>query len=152
VAAKNRALDTGVSVQQYPFLSEEWLAEARKVRAEFRGRAPEIPVQVRMNQIVQDAPFGDGTIKAHLDTSSGELEIDTGHLDSPDLTITIGYDTAKAILVDGDAQAAMQAFLSGRIKVDGDISKMIALQTAGAGGNADPKAIELAQRLQAITA
>jgi putative sterol carrier protein len=105
-----------------------------------------------MNQIIQEVPFGDGVVHVHVDTSAGELEIDTGHLESPDLTITIPYDTAKAILVDGDAQAAMQAFLSGRIKVDGDISKMIALQTAGAGGNADPKAIELARRLQAITA
>ena len=59
--------------------------------------------------------------------------METGHLESPDLTITIGYDTAKAILVDGDAQAAMQAFLGGKIKVDGDITKMIALQTAGIG-------------------
>ncbi len=139
-------------MSQYPFLSEEWLAEARKIRAEYRGKAPEIPVSVRMNQIIQDVPFGDGVVHAHVDTSSGELEIETGHLESPDLTITIGYDTAKAILVDGDAQAAMQAFLSGRIKVDGDISKMIALQTAGASGNADPNAIEMAHRLQAITA
>ena len=50
----------------------------------------------------------------------------------------MGYDTAKAILVDGDAQAAMQAFLSGRIKVEGDVTKMIALQTAGVGSGADP--------------
>ncbi len=105
-----------------------------------------------MNQIIQDVPFGSGTINAHVDTSSGELEMETGHLESPDLTITIGYDTAKAILIDGDAQAAMQAFLGGRIKVDGDITKMLALQSAGIGGGVDPAAIELAKRLQAITA
>jgi putative sterol carrier protein len=78
--------------------------------------------------------------------------METGHLESPDLTITIAYSTAKAILVDGDAQAAMQAFLGGKIKVDGDITKMMALQSAGAGGATDPGAIELAKRLQAITA
>ena len=140
-------------MSQYPFLSDEWLAEARRIRAEFKDRAPEIPVSVRMNQIIQDVPFGDGTINAHVDTSSGQLEIETGHLESPDLTITIGYETAKAILVDGDAQAAMQAFLGGRIKVDGDITKMIALQSAGIERRrADPAALELARRLQAITA
>jgi SCP-2 sterol transfer family len=139
-------------VQRYPFLSEEWLAAARRVRAEFKGRTPEFPVPVRMNQIIQDVPFGDGTIKAHLDTSSGELEIDTGHLDSPDLTITIGYDTAKALFVDGDAQGAMQAFLGGRMKVDGDITKLIALQTAGTSAAADSVAVEMARRLQAMTA
>jgi hypothetical protein len=143
---------SGPGVDQYPFLSDGWLAEARRIRAEFKDRTPEIPVSVRMNQIIQDVPFGEGTIKAHIDTSSGQLELETGHLDSPDLTITIGYDTAKAILVDGDAQAAMQAFLAGRIKVDGDITKMIALQTAGMSGGASPEALELARRLQAITA
>ncbi len=137
---------------QYPFLSDDWLAEARRIRAEFKDRTPQIPVSVRMNQIIQDVPFGEGTIKAHIDTSSGQLELETGHLDSPDLTITIGYETAKALLVDGDAQAAMQAFLGGRIKVDGDITKMIALQAAGMSGGASPEALELAQRLQAITA
>ena len=138
-------------MSQYPFLSEEWLAEARKIRAEYRGKAPEIPVSVRMNQVIQDVPFGDGVVHAHVDTSSGQLEIETGHLESPDLTITIGYDTAKAILVDGDAQAAMQAFLGGKIKVDGDITKMMALQAAGANSGADPAAAELAKRLQGIT-
>lgn len=137
---------------RYPFLSDEWVAEARKIRAEFKGKAPEIPVSVRMNQIIRDVPFGEGTIKAHVDTSSGELEMETGHLEEPDLTVTIGYDIAKAILIDGDAQAAMQAFLGGKIKVDGDITKMIALQSVGMSGNADPAAVELAKRLQAITA
>jgi hypothetical protein len=139
-------------VKQYPFLSDEWVAEARRIRAEFKGKAPEIPVSVRMNQIIRDVPFGDGTIEAHVDTSSGELEMETGHLESPDLTITIGYDTAKAILIDGNAQAAMQAFLGGKIKVDGDITKLLALQNAGLSGNTDPAAIEMAKRLQAMTA
>ncbi len=138
-------------MKQYPFLSEEWLAAARKIRAEYRGKTATIPVSVRMNQIIDGVPFGDGVIHAHVDTSSGDLEIETGHLESPDLTITISYETAKAILVDGDAQAAMQAFLGGRIKVDGDITKMIAFQNTSIGAAADPGAAELARRLQAIT-
>lgn len=139
---------------QYQFLSDEWLAEARKIRAEFHDKTPQVPVSVRMNQIIQDVPFGDGVIHAHVDTSSGDLEMETGHLDSPDLTVTLGYDTAKAILVDGDAQAAMQAFLGGRIKVDGDITKLLALQTAGAGaGAADASAAaEVVKKIQAMTA
>jgi hypothetical protein len=138
-------------VSQYPFLSDDWVIEARKIRAEFRGKAPQIAVSVRMNQIINDVPFGDGTINAHIDTSSGELELETGHLADPDLTITLSYDTARAILVDGDTQAAMQAFLGGKIKVDGDITKMLALQAGGGTGSADPEAAEFARRLQAIT-
>jgi putative sterol carrier protein len=67
------------------------------------------------------------------------------------LTVTLNYDTAKAILIDGDAQAAMNAFLGGRIKVDGDITKMLALQAGAAGSSSDPGAAELVKRIQAIT-
>jgi hypothetical protein len=143
--------DGGSQPARYPFLSEQWLAEARRIRAEYKDRTPEIPVTVRMNQIIQDVPFGEGTIRAHIDTSSGQLELETGHLETPDLTITLEYGTAKALLVDGDPQAAMQAFLGGRIRVDGDITKLIALQSAGMSGAANPAALELARRLQAIT-
>jgi hypothetical protein len=138
-------------VSQYPFLSEEWLAEARKIRAEYKDKVPPVTVSVRMNQVIKEVPFGEGEIQAHVDTSSGEMVMDTGHLDSPDLTDTIPYDVAKAILVNNDAQAGMQAFLGGKIRVDGDVTKMMALQTAGAGAAADPTAQELARRLQEIT-
>jgi len=138
-------------VSSYPFLSEQWVEEARRIRAEYRGKTPPVTVPVRMNQIINEVPFGDGVIHAHLDTSGGELELETGHLDQPDLTITVAYGTAKSILIDGDAQAAMQAFLGGRIKVDGDITKLLALQSAGLGDAANPAAAELARRLQDIT-
>lgn len=139
-------------MSQYPFLSDEWLDEARKIRAEYQGKIPAITVSVRMNQIIKEVPFGDGTINAHVDTSSGEMEMETGHLESPDLTVTIPYDVAKAILVNNDAAVGMQAFLGGKIKVDGDVTKMMALQTAGASSINDPNAVELAKRLQGITA
>ncbi|HET9077653.1 MAG TPA: SCP2 sterol-binding domain-containing protein [Acidimicrobiales bacterium] len=139
-------------MSQYQFLSDEWLEQTRKLREEYKDQVPELPVSVRMNQVINDVPFGDGVIHAHVDTSSGYLDVEMGHLDTPDLTITLSYATAKAILVDGDAQVAMNAFLSGRIKVDGDITKMLALQTAGAGVTVNPAAGELVRRIQDMTA
>jgi hypothetical protein len=137
---------------KYAFLSDEWVAEARAIRAEYADRTPAVPVSVRMNQIIRNVPFGPGTIEAHLDTSSGQVDLEVGHLQSPDVTITVDYDTAKALLVDGDASAAMQAFMSGRIKVDGDIGKLLAMQGAGVmGQGADPVAGEMARRLHDIT-
>lgn len=136
----------------YPFLSDEWVVAARAIRAEYQDRAPAIPFSVRMNQVITDVPFGDGVIHAHLDTSTGTLELEVGHLVDPDLTITVGYATAKAILIDGDAEAAMGAFLSGRIRVDGDITKLLTLQSSGViGGGADPLAVEVYERVKAIT-
>jgi hypothetical protein len=139
-------------LSQHPFLSDEWVEETKRIRAEFEHRTPEIPVSIRMNQVINDVPFGDGVIQAHVDTSSGHLVLDRGHLEAPDLTVTLTYDTAKALLVDGDAQAAMNAFLGGRIRVDGDIGKLLALQTAGSSSSADPAAAEMLKRIQAITA
>jgi SCP-2 sterol transfer family len=138
-------------VTQYPFLSDEWLEETRKIREGYKDQVPAVPVTVRMNQVINEVPFGDGVIRAYVDTSSGRLDIEIGQLEKPDLTITLAYATAKALLVDGDAAQAMNAFLSGRIKVDGDITKLIALQTVGAGAAANPSAAEMVERIQAIT-
>lgn len=136
---------------KFAFLSDEWVEEARRIRAEYAGRVPVPPVAIRMNQVVKGVPFGAGILEAHLDTSSGELDLEAGHLESPDLTITVDYETARAILVDGDAQAVMGAFMAGRIKVDGDITKLLALQSSGVIGAVDPASVELARRIHAIT-
>ena len=135
-----------------PFLSEGWIEESRKIREEYRGRIPEVAVSVKMNQIINDVPFGPGVIHAYVDTSSGQLEMDIGVLDNPDVTLTLSYDTARAILVDGDAQVAMNAFLGGRIKVDGDITKMLALQTVGSASAVNDSAAEMVKRIQEMTA
>ena len=113
----------------YKFLSDEWMTEAKKVREEFAGKGTPPAHAVRMNQIITDVPFGDGTVEAHMDTSSGELEMDLGHLENPDLTVTIDYETAKAIFVEGNPQAGMQAFMAGKIKVQGDMTKLMAMQS-----------------------
>jgi hypothetical protein len=131
---------------QYQFLSDEWVAEARRIRAEVGGGAVAQPV--RMNLVISEVPFGDGPIQAHLDTTDGSVALDLGHLDGSDLTVTVDYATAKAILVDGNPQAAMQAFMAGKIRVEGDMAKLMALQTV----SPDPSAAELAQRLREITA
>jgi len=133
-------------VAKYPFLSDEWVEEARKIREANPG-ASQTPHKVRMNQVVTDVPFGDGTINAHMDSSSGELHMDTGHLDGPDLTVTLDYTTAKAILVDGNPQAGMQAFMAGKIKVQGDMTKLMAMQSAPPS----PEAAEVAKKIQEIT-
>jgi putative sterol carrier protein len=136
-------------VATYPFLSDEWVAEARAIRQELRSE-PAPPISpIRMNQNVTDVPFGPGTIQTHLDTSSGELELEFGHLDDADVTVTLEYATAKAILVEGNPQIGMQALMAGKIKVEGDWSKLMALQTIAA--NPDPAAIAIARRIQQIT-
>lgn len=130
---------------KFPFLSDEWMAAAKEIR-EAEG-AQTTPHKVRMNQIITDVPFGEGSIDAHMDSSDGEMKMDVGHLENPDLTVTLDYLTAKAILVDGNPQAGMQAFMAGKIKVQGDMTKLMAMQSAPP----DAKAQEIAKKIQEIT-
>ncbi|MBA3605861.1 MAG: SCP2 sterol-binding domain-containing protein [Acidimicrobiia bacterium] len=113
-----------------PFLSDEWMTEARAIRERYAGQTPPISTVLKINQVVTGAPFGEGTVHSHLDTSSGEMVMELGHLEDADVTVTTDYDTAKAIFVDQDPAAGMQAFLSGRITVQGDMMKLMAMQTA----------------------
>ena len=132
---------------KHPFLSPEWTEAARAIRAEYEGKTSPIPHAVKMNQIITDVPFGEGTINAHMDTSSGDLVMEEGHIDEPDVTVTVDYETAKAIFVDGNPQAGMQAFMAGKVKVQGDMTKLMAVQSAPP----DATAQEIQQKIQAIT-
>ena len=102
---------------------------AKAIRSNYAGQAPKITAVIRINQVITDVPFGDGTILAYMDTSSGEMEVELGALENPDATVTTDWATARAIFGLNDQAAAMQAFMGGKIKVAGDMMKMMALQT-----------------------
>ncbi len=131
----------------YPFLSDEWIAAARHIREEFRGRTQPMASQIKMNQVITEVPFGEGTVNAYMDSSSGEMEMEKGALDDAEVTVTVDYATAKAIFVDQNPQAGMQAFMSGKIKVQGDMTKLMAMQQT----TPDPAAAEIASKIKEIT-
>ena len=114
----------------HQFLSEEWMAAARAIREKYKDEAPMITFSIKINQVVTDVPFGDGTVKSFMDTSSGEMVMDLGELSDADATVTTDYATAKALFVYQDQAAGMQAFMSGKIKVVGDMMKVMGMQTA----------------------
>ena len=132
-----------------PFLSDEWMTEAKAIRAKYEGQTGKVTQSIKANLVIADVPFGDGSVKSFIDTSSGELVMDIGSLDAPDVTVTTDYATAKALFVDQDQAVAMQAFMGGKIKVQGDMMKMMALQTAMPTDDAS-KAI--AEEIKTITA
>jgi len=136
-------------VPKYQFLTPEWIEEAKKIREQFDSDAAATPHVVRMNQVITEVPFGDGTVNAHMDTTSGEVQMDLGHLENPDLTVTLDYATAKAIIVEGNPQAGMQAFMAGKVKVQGDMTKLMAMQQPV--GGQDDAAAKVAAAIQEIT-
>ena len=135
-------------MSKHDFLSEAWVEAARAIQAEYEGKISTSPPPMRMNVVVTDVPFQDGEMAAHIDTTTGEMALDLGHLDGPDLTVTVDYGTAKAIFVLQDPQAGMQAFMAGKIKVQGDMTKMMAMQTV----QPDPLAAEMSTKIAEITA
>ncbi len=132
----------------YPFLSAEWMDAAKAIREKYADQATAITISVRMNQVITDMPFESGDVHVYLDTSSGSLVMESGELDTPDLTLTTDYDTAKKIFVDQDQAAGMQAFMAGKIKVQGDMMKMMAMQTSMPQ---DDIARTIASEIQSIT-
>ena len=130
----------------YQFLSDEWVEAARKIREE-SGAAATAPQPVKMNLVITDVPFGEGTVNAHMDSTAGDVKLDVGHLEGPDVTVTLDYETAKAMMVDADPQAGMQAFMAGKIKLQGDMTKLMVLQQT----TPDPTAAEIQQKIKEIT-
>lgn len=114
----------------HDFLSNEWMDAARAIRTKYEGQTPKISAVIRINQVITDVPFGDGLVKSFIDTSSGEMQMDLGELDGPDATVTTDWETARAMFAIGDQAAAMQAFMTGKIKVEGDMMKIMSMQTA----------------------
>ena len=114
----------------YAFLSDEWMAATREIRGKFEEQLPPVSASIRINQVITDVPFGEGTINAYIDTSSGAFVFDFGELEEPDAVMMTDYETARALIVDRDPAVAMQSFMAGKIRVQGDMMKLMALQTA----------------------
>ncbi len=132
----------------YAFLTDEWVEQVRRLREEYRVRMRPVRQQVKMNLVITEVPFGPGNIDAHFDTTSGDIEMNLGHLQSVDLTVTLDYPTARAVFVDGNPGAGMQAWMAGKIKVEGDLQRLLpALQTS----SVDAATIALATRIKEIT-
>lgn len=102
----------------HDFLSAEWFTAVEALPV------PEVPAaaqQIAMNVVVSGMAEGD--VELHLD----EGRLVRGLQDGAATTVTVPYTVARALFIKQDQQAAMQAFMSGHIKVSGDITKLMAL-------------------------
>jgi hypothetical protein len=125
------------------------MAEANAIRARHAGKTDKVRGSFKINQVVTGVPFGDGTVESFLDTSSGDVVMELGRLDDADVTVTTDYATAKAIFVDQDQAAGMQAFMTGKVTVQGDMMKLMALQAAMPN---DAVSQQIADEIKGITA
>ena len=132
-------------MSKHEFLSDEWFAAVVTLMDEHGADAPAHQSMV-MNLVVTDSPWGEREM--HMGARDGKGEMAQGLAEGADVTLTTDYETAKEVFVSGNQQAGMQAFMSGKVKVQGDMTKlMMAQQGGGPGGNA-----ALAEAIQAVTA
>ena len=128
------------------FLSDTWFDEVEKIRGELGDPpAPAGMADLQLNIVVSGGPDGDREI--HL--NAGQFE--RGLVDGAPTKLTVPFEVAKSMFIDGNQQAAMQAFMSGQIKVEGDMSKLMAMQ-GSAGAAASPDAQAFQERIKAVTA
>jgi|SRR5581483_7780740 len=143
-----RVIDPVRGDVRYEFLSPEWVEACREIREEYRARETVAPPSLLVNYVVTDVPASSGPVLAHTDTTSGTVEFELEHAPGAEVTVTLPYKAARAVLVDADATAAMQMFATGKIQVDGDVTKLLALGAVPM----DPLALEVAERIRALTA
>ncbi len=129
------------------FLAPDWWEAAHAIRDKYADQASPVPYKIKMNQVITGVPFGEGEVRFHVDTSDGLMHMEPGPLDDAEVTITTDYDTARKILVEQDQAAAMQAFMSGKIKVQGDMTKLMMMQ----GAPPDETARAVAAEIKSIT-
>jgi hypothetical protein len=128
----------------YPFLSDEWLTEVKKLAAEADSSI--MPAGAQLNMVVTGSPAGD----KELHISDGSFG--TGLVDGCPTKLTIPYAVARSMFINGDQAAAMQAFMSGQIKVEGDMTRLMAMQSQGAANAGSPAQAKVQEKLREITA
>lgn len=126
-----------------PFLSDEWFSKVDELIASAGDL--KIPEPMRTAEInVTVTRDGGGTTELHL--ANGLFK--RGHNPGFTTRLTVGEDIARKIFVEGDAPAGVQAFLEGKIQVEGDLAKVVAMQTVEPS---EPQ-MKLTRQIAAITA
>jgi hypothetical protein len=130
----------------YVFLSDEWLDAVASLVGEYASEVPE-GTDLVLNVEVVDTPF-DSDRRLHVGARNGEPQWGADFDPTADVTISCDYQTASDIFLSGDPQAGLTAFVTGKVRIQGDVSKLM----AGGGMSGIPLAApEIAAKVTAIT-
>jgi len=132
-------------VTKYEFLSDEWIDAVFALVVEYRDDIP-TDADLLLNVEVLDSPWGDRQL--HLGATEGAPQVGHGFHDEADLTLALDYITAAEVFASGDPQAGLTAFLMGKVRVQGDVTKLIAAGTITGIPLAAP---EVASKIVAFT-
>ena len=106
------------------FLTDDWFATVADLTAQAGDlNLPPSLQALSINLIVTDA-----TGQTELALASGKLQ--KGLVEQAKTTLTMDAQTLRKVFLEYDMSAAMQAFMTGKIKVQGDMSQLMSLQMA----------------------
>jgi putative sterol carrier protein len=106
------------------FLSDEWataVTDALNSNEQFKQAAGSHTAKI---QNVVSTP--DGETKYYFQLQDGKAEVSLGEIDGPEATITQDYETAAALM--RNELSATAAYMSGRIRINGDLMRLMQLQ------------------------
>ncbi len=106
------------------FLSEEWASE---VKTALQGSDAVKSAAGNMSARIQQVVNGpDGETKYWFKLEGGQVDLGMGDIETPDATITQDYDTAAAL--NKNELTGTAAYMSGKLRVSGDLMKLMQLQ------------------------
>jgi putative sterol carrier protein len=109
------------------FLSEEWASSvtaALNAHEGFRNAIGAADLTIQFN--TTDAP--DGDVDYYLQSTGGTTALQVGSIETPDVTVKQSYETATAIS-QGELNT-QTAFMTGKLKVSGNLAKLMMHQGA----------------------
>lgn len=106
------------------FLTDDWFSTVETLTAQAGNlNLPPALANLAINLVVADAS---GNTELSLDGGA----IKKGLSVNAKTTLNMDGETLRKVFLEFDMAAAMQAFMTGKIKVQGDMSQLMALQTA----------------------
>ena len=106
------------------FLSEEWAQEVKSLlqnNEQLKSSAGSMTAKI---QQVVTTP--DGEVRYWFTLEGGNVDLGMGDIENPDATISQDYDTAAAL--SKNELTGTAAYMSGKLRVSGDLMKLMQLQ------------------------
>lgn len=107
----------------HQYLSPEWSEAAQPIRDRYVAThdAPDEPIIA--NVTVTGVPFGDGALELHSLPGVPNV-FDPGHVDEPDVSVTIDYGLARMVVLDPSTNVLELGINAGQVVIDGDTAAL----------------------------
>ena len=105
------------------FLTDEWFDQVLALKDEMGDM--EIPPAIKDLVLNITVTSDEGEVAMCM--NGGNFQ--KGHVDGAPTKMTLPKDLALRLFLENDQSAAMNGFMAGDLKIEGDMSKMMAMQT-----------------------